>query len=170
MNQTNEFIYILTYFHANMEKLNTLRDFTISNNSSINLIGQKKINEYKKTNKNLYNKLKYLIYGKCIIITTNKKIQEQIIFFNNLKQTINDLNIYINCVLINNIYYTIPNITYLYNLISKLNYNNLLFPYSFIYFLQVLTTKSKQLNEKVYLTTNSNNVLLFKNLIINKLI
>ena len=132
--------YLLTYFHANMELLNKIREFTLEHNASIQLISKKQVN---KSNKYIKN----LVYGKLILITLEGNLESQINFTNKLNEFVKSLNIYINNVIIDNTYYTITNLNKLYEQ-YKINKANIINYYSIIYIFNTL----KQVQNQHYLS------------------
>lgn len=131
----SNFIYILNYFQADMSTLNKLRNLVNKNKAKMNLVGNHTLNKNQ-----YYKKLKPFIYGKCIIVTLKTDLEKQKYFFKILESELLNLNIYINGILIHDIYYTISNLNYLFNKLQPIR----IIPYSIIYFYQILKTKQIQ--------------------------
>lgn len=141
-----EVIYILNYFQANIEKLNQLRSFVTKNKSIINLLGKKEIIELKKNNNSFSYFLEKLIYGKAIIISSTKKINECQHFTNQLIEIANKLNLHINSIIINKeTYLTLHNFLLFLNNKKENSNNYLNTPYQLLYFFNILKTKQKNL-------------------------
>lgn len=160
-----EVIYILNYFQANIEKLNELRSFVTKNKSVINLLGKKEILELKKKNNQFYLFLQKLIYGKTIMITTIKEINECTQFTNQLIELSNKLNLHINATVINKeIYLGINNFLFFLHKKEKNIDSYINTPYQLLYFFNLLKNKQKSLFNSIK-KNNITNLSSYKNVI-----
>ena len=116
-----------------MEKLNSIREFSNINSAEIKLISKKQL----KKNKNAKLGIDNLIYGKLITISLTAALEKQITFFEELITFTKTINIYLNSILIDNVYYTITNLKKLFKLHTYKN-NNSFNLYNIIYFFQIL--------------------------------
>lgn len=148
-----KFTYVLTYFHANMEKLNAIREFSNSKNANLRLISKKQL----KGKITPTTEIDQLIYGKLITISINEKFDNQIQFLNELINFAKELNVHIHSILVEGTYYTINNIKKIHTLIKHTN--NVFFNlYSIVYLIKILKLSQVhnyiKINHAAYLQNN----------------
>jgi enoyl-[acyl-carrier-protein] reductase (NADH) len=142
--------YVISYFQANIEKLNLLRNFIHEKKGNISLFTKKNKKIISKNEK--VKKYNDLIYGKSIIMTICFKTTQEIKEFHSLLSEICiKLQFFIHSIVINeNVFLNSNHLNLLLNVCK--NEKNIIHPYSFVYFLNILKLKQinyfKNLNKK----------------------
>lgn len=127
-----------------METLTKIREVSSNYEAKIQLLSKKQI----KKQKNVNTELSSLVNGKIIVITLINTFEKQMYFLEQLNILIKPINMYINTILVNNIYITLSNIQSLY-VLHKNKIIPQLINYNIIYFYQILKYNQIIISKKI---------------------